>query len=186
MRTPLEMVVSLAMREHLGYDPRQRDADAGPQVPKGEAQWSANADPARLDLLAGLVVSYLAGSVPETARVGAGPPQRLGSHQHLSQADALLQAHLDRPLDAGTLADALFISPGYLRQIFHAAYGHGPMHRLLGLRIDHAKKLLHDSALPVGEVARRCGFASPFHFSRVFRRFAGMPPSTWSRSRKPA
>jgi AraC-like DNA-binding protein len=140
---------------------------------------SGVADQSRLDLLAGLVASYLADAGPESRPAAAPVPG--GAANHLAQADALLRAHLDRPLGACELADSLFISPGYLRQIFRQAYGHGPMHHLLALRIEHAKKLLADTAMPVGEVATRCGFASQFHFSRVFRRFAGMPPSRWRR-----
>jgi AraC-like DNA-binding protein len=136
---------------------------------------AGHADQGRLDLLAGLVASYMAESdqaIPVAAASGTAA-------NHIAQADALLRAHLDRPLGAGELADALFISPGYLRQIFRQAYGHGPMHRLLELRIEHAKRLLADGAMPVHEVAARCGFASQFHFSRVFRRLAGVPPSQW-------
>ncbi len=77
------------------------------------------------------------------------------------------------------MADALFITPGYVHQLFHRAYGHGPMHHLLDLRIEQAKRLLTDGNLPVAEVARRCGFASAFHFSREFSRLAGQPPSRW-------
>jgi AraC-like DNA-binding protein len=127
----------------------------------------------RLDLLAGLVVSYLADSTPAPAAAIRAPDDRL------AEAEALLRAHLDRPLAAGEIADALFISPGYLRQLFHRAYGCGPMHRLLALRIARAQELLADGTLPVAEAARRCGFASPFHFSRVFRRLAGTTPSRW-------
>lgn len=148
--TALEGVVDLVVRELSG------DRDQG-----------------RLDLLAGLVVSYLAAS-------GCTPaaPHR-DADRRLAQADALLRAHLDRPMAAGDLADALFISPGYLRQLFRRAYGHGPMHRLLGLRIERAKKLLATGSMPVAEVSARCGFASPFHFSRVFKRLAGTAPSQW-------
>lgn len=133
-------------------------------------------DPGRLDLLAGLLTSYLAEATPETRT-----PAR-GARDQLAYADSLLRAHLDRPFAAGELADALFISPGYLRQIFQRAYGHGPMHHLLRLRVEHAQRLLRDDALTVEQVATRCGFASPFHFSRVFTRLAGTPPAAWGKA----
>ncbi len=145
--------------------------------PDRSRELSGRADQGRLDLLAGLVASYLAEAAPTSGPGAAPDPGSAASH--LAQADALLRAHLDRPLGAGELADALFISPGYLRQIFRQAYGHGPMHRILELRLQRAKLLLEDGSMPVGEVARRCGFASPFHFSRVFSRLVGVPPSTW-------
>jgi AraC-like DNA-binding protein len=136
---------------------------------------AGRADQARLDLLAGLVASYM----EEEDQAIPVAPAPGNAANHIAQADALLRAHLDRPLSAGELAEALFISPGYLRQIFRQAYGHGPMHRLLDMRIEYAKRLLSDGAMPVNEVATRCGFASQFHFSRVFRRIAGVPPSHW-------
>ena len=138
-------------------------------------------NPMRMDLLAGLVVSHFTeGFGNQDLDASASQPSG-----HLAQAEAILQAHLDRPLGVGELADALFISPGYLRQLFRQSYGHGPMHHLLELRVTHAKKLLTDTTLPVGEVADRCGFASPFHFSRVFSRLAGKPPSVWRTGQKP-
>jgi AraC-like DNA-binding protein len=130
-------------------------------------------DEGRLALLAGLLVSFFLASDATPTPAPRDPDDRL------AQADALLRAHLDRPLAAGELADAMFISPGYLRQIFRRAYGHGPMHRLLELRIERAKTLLATGGLSVAEVATRCGFASPFHFSRVFSRLAGVSPSRW-------
>lgn len=40
---------------------------------------------------------------------------------------------------------------------------------LLNARIDRARRLLIETTLPVAEIARRCGFADPFYFSRRFR-----------------
>ncbi|MEK7413490.1 MAG: AraC family transcriptional regulator [Planctomycetota bacterium] len=137
---------------------------------------SGTREQSRLDLLAGLLASYFVASDDAPTLTPRDPDDRL------SQADALLRAHLDRPLDAGELAEAMFISPGYLRQIFRRAYGHGPMHHLLELRVERAKTLLATSGLTVAEVATRSGFASPFHFSRVFRRLAGVTPSHWKAS----
>lgn len=143
-------------------------------------EFATLANPPRLDLLAGLVVSFLsdASSTLKPVTPTDQPPT------HLAQADALLRAHLDRPLAISELAEALFISPGYLRQLFQRAYGHGPMHHLLDLRIEQAKQLLAAGNLPVAEVARHCGFASAFHFSRVFSRLAGQPPSRWRKFRE--
>lgn len=146
----LERVVDLLLRELAG--PREAE---------------------RLDLLAGLAAAYFAaGPATEESRLRR-------ADDRLAQAEALLRAHLDRPLSAGDCADALFISPGYLRNLFHRAYGHGPMHRLLELRIVRAKELLAAGTLSVAEVATRCGFADPSHFSRAFSRLAGVPPRHW-------
>ena len=48
-------------------------------------------------------------------------------------------------------------------------------------RLETAKRLLRNSEIAVGEVARRSGFASPSHFSDSFRRHTGMAPSQFRR-----
>jgi AraC-like DNA-binding protein len=43
--------------------------------------------------------------------------------------------------------------------------------------IDLATRLLHDRALPLKQIARRCGFYDEFHFSRRFKQKVGLSPS---------
>jgi AraC family transcriptional regulator len=51
-------------------------------------------------------------------------------------------------------------------------------------RLERAEGLLEFSRLPLGEIAKSCGFASPSHFARVFRRATGMTPGAWRRVRR--
>lgn len=46
-------------------------------------------------------------------------------------------------------------------------------------RVRLAKRLLAESDSPLTEIAYDVGCASPQHFSTLFRRVAGMPPSAW-------
>jgi AraC-like DNA-binding protein len=49
-------------------------------------------------------------------------------------------------------------------------------------RLERAAEILadpHQSEVPVGEIAFRCGFSDPAHFSRAFRQHHGMTPSTY-------
>jgi len=58
-----------------------------------------------------------------------------------------------------------------------------PPHRwLLRHRVEKAKALLRESALPLHDVALECGFADQSHLTRVFTRWAGQAPGTWRRS----
>jgi transcriptional regulator GlxA family with amidase domain len=44
------------------------------------------------------------------------------------------------------------------------------------LRLHQAQRLLVEGDLAIGEIAPACGFADPFHFSRVCRRLTGKSP----------
>ena len=50
-------------------------------------------------------------------------------------------------------------------------------------RVRLAKRLLADTASPITEIAYDIGCASPQHFSALFRRVVGVPPSVWRQRR---
>jgi two-component system response regulator YesN len=53
------------------------------------------------------------------------------------------------------------------------------MEYLRRLRIELARELLADPSLSIKEVAARTGFTEPNHFSRVFSRIDGVPPTAF-------
>ena len=69
------------------------------------------------------------------------------------------------------------LSRDHLRRRFLAETGRTPARWLTELRIEHARVLLGTGAYGVAQVAELTGFSDPFHFSRVFRRLIGKPPS---------
>jgi AraC-like DNA-binding protein len=92
-------------------------------------------------------------------------------------------------LTLGELAQTAGVTPQHLARLFRTHFGMAPM-RMLGLmRLQLALALLSHTTLPVGAVAGRCGFESPFYFSRRFAAHFGLPPSSVRsvlRSGKPA
>lgn len=52
---------------------------------------------------------------------------------------------------------------------------------LLQIRMDKAKNLLTNQALPVQQIALACGFSDYSHFSRYFKRQFGCSPTQWRR-----
>ena len=81
----------------------------------------------------------------------------------------------------GSLARDLGVSSAHLRRMIKDHTGLSPKHYQQAVRIVHAKRLLRNPHLGVATVAERLGFASPFHFSRLFKRMTGVPPSAWQR-----
>jgi AraC-like DNA-binding protein len=89
----------------------------------------------------------------------------------------------DRCSDPGltptSVADAHGISKRYLHYLF-AQKSLTFRSELIRMRLDAAHRLLSDkrfSALTVGEIAARCGFLEPSHFTRRFRKAYGAGPT---------
>jgi AraC family carnitine catabolism transcriptional activator len=48
----------------------------------------------------------------------------------------------------------------------------------LGLRLDHAQKLLRQTEMDIGDVGLACGFATASYFSRAYRLQFGTSPKS--------
>ena len=54
-----------------------------------------------------------------------------------------------------------------------------PYHYLLKKKMEAASKLLRESRIRIAGIARTLGFHDEYYFSRLFRRFYGVPPKTF-------
>lgn len=91
--------------------------------------------------------------------------------------DYLDEHQADPQLCLPRLARAASLSVAQLCRVFQHQVGVSPMKHLTRLRLARASDLLRKTTMNVGEVAHAVGFNDPLHFSRVFRRYAGSPPS---------
>lgn len=92
-----------------------------------------------------------------------------------------IEEHIQDPaLSNGALAKHLGISEVYLRKQFQARYHTTPKQYVLDLRIRKAKQLLVDTPFTVAAIAEECGFASPYHFCRAFKRRIGQTPTQYA------
>ena len=87
------------------------------------------------------------------------------------------QLHFDKAVSFEDLAAKHHVSYSFLRKRFKEVTGTSPAKHLCSLRIEHAQYLLRDSDANVAEIARECGFADGYVFSRNFRRTLGISPS---------
>jgi len=90
-----------------------------------------------------------------------------------------IEAHLGSQIGVGDIAAASGISRFHFSRAFRQTTGNSPYAYLLGRRIAAAKMLLIRSERPLVEVAEQCGFASLSQFSRMFKREAGICPSSF-------
>jgi AraC family transcriptional regulator len=97
----------------------------------------------------------------------------------LQQALNYINDNLDREIKLADMATALNMSSFYFARSFKQSMGIPPHQYLTQRRIDRAKLLLGDPALPIFEVAQSIGFRSQSHFTRVFREYTGTTPKQY-------
>jgi AraC-like DNA-binding protein len=94
-----------------------------------------------------------------------------------SRLAAVFEAHLNANPKVEELADAAGMSPRQFTVLSRRLFGEAPARFLLRLKLRRAEEMLRYSGLRVKEVSEALGFPNPFHFSRVFNRVLGLPPS---------
>jgi DNA-binding IclR family transcriptional regulator/AraC-like DNA-binding protein len=90
-----------------------------------------------------------------------------------------LEEHLAEKIDWHRLAADFGASYSKLRHLFAERTGVSPSRHHLNLRIEAAKRLLRESEMPVLEIAEKTGFSDPNHFSAIFSRKVGVPPTRY-------
>lgn len=100
------------------------------------------------------------------------------------QARRYIEAHLRDPdLNPCMVADALHITPRYLRMLFEGD-SETISQYILRRRLEECAKLISNvlwRGRTITEIAFSCGFNSAAHFTRAFRERYGMTPTAWRR-----
>lgn len=113
-----------------------------------------------------------------TAPQGLAPAKRYGTrHPVVLAAIELLRGNPEQPPRLAAAAQALGVSARQLQRLFSAHLGRPFRQFDLELRLDRARELLEQTALPVLDVAMATGFGSAEHFSRSYRRRFGTSPA---------
>ena len=94
-----------------------------------------------------------------------------------------MQANLAGDIALGDLVAVTGLSRAQFFRAFHQSTGLSPHRYLLRLRLEHARALLEDTALPVGEVASAIGMNRDANFTARFRQRFGVAPKVYRLSR---
>lgn len=89
---------------------------------------------------------------------------------------AYLEAHVRERLSLERLGEEFHFGISTLCNIYKKVTGQTIMHSFLLLKIEEAKRLLSENSLSIADISAHLGFETPQYFSRIFRRYAGVPP----------
>jgi len=90
---------------------------------------------------------------------------------------AWVRDRLAQPVGRNQIAHAFGLTPQHVNALFRKGLDLTPGEFIRRERILRAWHDLHAGGRSVAETAQRWGFTDQFHFSRVFRRVMGFPPS---------
>ena len=90
-------------------------------------------------------------------------------------------AHAREPLTVARVAWEMGVGRRTLERHFHRALGRGVLDVIHSCRIEQIKALLSGTELPVGTVARRCGFKYPEKLMNFFRKHVGCTATQYRR-----
>ena len=103
--------------------------------------------------------------------------QRTGiTHPKLLAAIGYMEAYLESTITMKELADQVGLSLRQLERLFHDKLGATPAKFYHNLRLDRARALLRQTAMPILEVAIATGFNSPSYFTKSYRSKFGYTP----------
>lgn len=106
-------------------------------------------------------------------------PAKLREIGGMAEAAAFMENHYMEDITIEQVLEISHYSQRHFIRLFSAAYNTTPQKYLMNIRIRRACVLLRETALPITEVALRCGFSDSNYFSRAFRKVNGITPSQY-------
>ncbi|WP_411678435.1 AraC family transcriptional regulator [Caproicibacter sp.] len=106
-------------------------------------------------------------------------PQDNG-YEYVKKAIKFIDYNYSGDITVSSIAASAGISRSHLYRLFMQHISMPPNEYLMRYRIGKAAGLLKAGGLTVGEAAYSTGFSDQLYFSRVFRRYMGVPPSRYT------
>jgi AraC family transcriptional regulator len=102
----------------------------------------------------------------------------------LLRAQALLHDRFAEPLRAAEIAREVSVHPAHLARAFRQCFRMSMGAYVRRLRLEWVARELAGSETTLAGLALAAGFADQSHFTRAFKRYSGLTPSAYRRTRK--
>jgi two-component system response regulator YesN len=87
--------------------------------------------------------------------------------------------NVEKQISIKSIADQMFLNQSYLSTLFKDKTGTSLLEYITMVKMERAKVLFHDSEIKNYEVAYKLGYKDVEYFSRVFKKYIGIPPSEY-------
>lgn len=89
--------------------------------------------------------------------------------------------HVEDCISLQETAGCLGVSAGYLSTVFKREYNQSFVDFVNSTKMEYACHLLEEKKMMVMEIAHRLGYENAYYFSKVFRKYIGMPPTDYQK-----
>jgi AraC-like DNA-binding protein len=120
-------------------------------------------------------VTGLAGILRPFDHAGDAPEE----YRRLTPSLEYVIANYGRSIACGDMADRAGLSVSQLQREFRRLFNITPGDYILYTRLTMARRRLEQTTEPIGKIAAECGFYDQAHFTRAFRKHAGLPPQQY-------
>ena len=96
-----------------------------------------------------------------------------------------MRDHYAEKLLLSEVAEEIYVSQWHLSKLLNKETGQSFSELMNGIRIEKAKELLKDPSLRISDIADAVGFQDLPHFSRVFKKVAGMSANEYRNGPRP-
>jgi two-component system response regulator YesN len=89
---------------------------------------------------------------------------------------AYISSNIDQDLSRETIAGQVYLNPDHLSRLFKKETGYSISEYVLQERITLAQELLSSTNISVSEIALSVGYSNFSHFTKIFKKHAGLGP----------
>ncbi len=104
--------------------------------------------------------------------------------RRLRRAIEFMHDNYGREIALEEIASAAYLSEYHFARLFKQISGVTPHVYLSNLRLERARKLLAETALPISEIASVVGYQSQSHFTKMFKSVTGVTPRAYREAAK--
>lgn len=97
----------------------------------------------------------------------------------IAKAKSYIEENFRKDISLDDVSRTVDISPYYFSKLFKQETGENFIEYLTNIRIENAKKLLHNRVLSIKNICADTGYSDPNYFSRIFKKSVGVTPTEY-------
>ena len=101
---------------------------------------------------------------------------------HVARIKRCIADHINDPIGLADISAEVFLSPNYCNYIFKSHTGSTITEFVIKVKMERAKQLLLNTAMPLPEIAYSLGYKQYSYFSRLFKKEVGVSPASFRKT----